>query len=60
MVEVVGVFIYFSYFPDCVRTVGVDVGYNFCFVEVNAVFNCCRMFGYRRSSVLQSGVVDVF
>jgi hypothetical protein len=45
-VAVVGVFSYFSCFPDYAGMVGADVGYDFCFVKVDAVFSCCRMFGY--------------
>jgi hypothetical protein len=36
--EVVGVFSYFSCFPDYARTVGPAVGSDFCFVEVDAEF----------------------
>jgi hypothetical protein len=46
-VAVVGVFSYFSCFPDYAGMVGADVGYDFCFVEVDAMFSYCRMFSYR-------------
>jgi hypothetical protein len=46
MAEVVGVFSYFNCFPDYVRMVGVDVHYDFCYVEVDAVFSCCKVFSY--------------
>jgi hypothetical protein len=41
MVEVVGVFSYFSCFPGYVGTVGADVGYDVGFVEVDDIFSCC-------------------
>jgi hypothetical protein len=45
-VEVLGMFNYFTYFPDYVGMVSADVGYNFCLVEsvwclVVAVFSYC-------------------
>jgi hypothetical protein len=46
MIQVVGVFGYFCYFPDYAGKTAVYVGSNFCFVKVNAVF-CCQIFGYR-------------
>jgi hypothetical protein len=60
MVEVVRVFRYFSCFPHDVGTFGLDVGCDLCSVKVDAVFGCCRMFGYHWSLVLQSYVSDMF
>jgi hypothetical protein len=45
MVKVVGLFDDFNCFPDYARMVAAIVGYVFCFVKVNAVFCCCRVFG---------------
>jgi hypothetical protein len=46
MAEVVGVFDYFNCFPDDAGMVGLDVGYDFCSVEADAVFSSCRVFSY--------------
>jgi hypothetical protein len=44
--EAVGVFSYFSCFPNDVGTVGMVVSCDLCSVKVNAKFSCCRVFGY--------------
>jgi hypothetical protein len=41
------VFLYLNCFSDYVGAVDADVGYDFYFVKVNAVFGNCRMLGYR-------------
>jgi hypothetical protein len=45
MVEVVEVFSDFIFFLDCARMIGVDVVYDSCFVNIDAVFSSCRVFG---------------
>jgi hypothetical protein len=42
MVEVVGVFSYFSCFPDYAGMVGADVWCDFSSVEVDAVISPCK------------------
>jgi hypothetical protein len=43
MVEVMGVFCYFSGFPDDARMVHLDVRYVLCSVEVGSVFGLCHI-----------------
>jgi hypothetical protein len=38
MVIVMGVFYYFDGLPDDSRMVGLDIGYDFCSVQVSALF----------------------
>jgi hypothetical protein len=50
----VGVFRYFSCFFDYAGTVGADIGYDFCYVEVSALFSCCRIFSFCSLLAFQS------
>jgi hypothetical protein len=40
MVKVIGVFHYYSGFPDDAGMVGPDIVYDICYIKVDAVFTC--------------------